>query len=142
MEIHRIKNQAHHLLPQEFNDFVSNPEIHELTKKVNYDINRGENIIFLPAFENDGDFHNLPYHFGGHDKYNRTVLKDAKKLEELLKEYKGTEPCKDGDDIPEDIAKEFGTFENELWKIIVKAGKGNSINKIKTLNKNKKKRNN
>ncbi len=124
------KNQAHHMLPQSFNKLLSD-DINTLCKKVKYNINRGENIIFLPEYDVDGGFHDLPYHLGSHGGYNKEVLKDADKLGDLLKKYMQTEPCKDGEDIPEDIVNEFKNFEDGLWAIIIKAGKGNSIDSIK-----------
>lgn len=80
-------NQAHHLLPEEiFNSDTSmiSDDFMSLLMKIPYDIDHGENIIFLPEGLDNCPIHKLPTHCGSHPSYNQHVLEDINLLQNIV----------------------------------------------------------
>lgn len=88
--------QAHHILPKaSFSEKQGfKEEQRKLLLRVPYDINHGENIIFLPEEESDCKVHCLPSHYGGHPKYIDIVGQEISSIRDKLKEKKKS-PCKE-----------------------------------------------
>jgi len=129
-------HQAHHLLPREF--------WHELTteqksvlRQVNYNINNGENIVFLPSSDRGQAIHKLPIHNGSHPKYNKAVLKDAAKMKDRLdKAAKRIKPCEENNP-PKSIRDDLMKLQNKYWDIVTESteDKVDNVAKKKTMPK-------
>lgn len=123
-------NQAHHIIP--VNDFLNlfDSDQQEILKKIDYDVNNQNNLIFLPTHKNKYQkVHMLPSHCGGHPKYSEEVRNAASKIEDAVnEEIDKEEECKTTE-LSDNIAKEFITYENKIWKDIVDLGPS-TINKI------------
>ncbi|CAA0102974.1 Uncharacterised protein [BD1-7 clade bacterium] len=129
-------HQAHHLLPKEFNKFLKADATRKICAKLNYNINRGENIVYLPYNNKYAKIHDLPIHCGSHPKYNNEVLRMAADFENKLKQYVQTEPCQETKDLPKDLVDEMIALSDDLWKIVTEAGQV----KIDDVKKKRKKR--
>ncbi|NOK02203.1 MULTISPECIES: AHH domain-containing protein [Myxococcus] len=116
-------NQAHHLLPEEaFSDKNFTSDQMRMLRGVDYNINNGENIIFLPAVARDSEFHRLPHHMGSHPAYSRLVSDDMRRVRNLLdnalakdKKHKEWNP-------PEDVKTELMDFQLDYWDMVSTAG--------------------
>ena len=85
--------QAHHILPMNcFLKFFTDNEISIILRSY-YDINSGENMIFLPEEEGFTKYHKLPYHSSDHKKYNTKIKKEFKIIRKTIQEMKN-EPHK------------------------------------------------
>ena len=125
------RNEAHHLLPvgvfsgkkPAFSD-----EQLELMYKLPYDINHGQNIIFLPRYLRDSPIHMLPIHRKGdardHKAYNDMVFIDVKEISNDLK-VKGKKVC-EPEELP-DVMGQFVSLQDEYWNTVVNWGVGKSI---------------
>ena len=126
-------NQAHHIIPA--NDFINffDSDQQEILRKIDYDVNNQNNLIFLPANDNKyKKIHMLPWHNapGGHKKYSKQVKSSAQKIKNAVnEEIDKQEKCK-AIEISDKITKELVAYENKLWEEIVKLGPS-TINKIK-----------
>lgn len=138
-------NQGHHLLPCEVftarskdddnpnNGAFGDAEL-EVLYHLKYDLNNGNNVIFLPALAKNHGVHQLPSHCGSHPKYTAQVTKDMERINQLLKKALG-QPCEDWKP-PASIVDELVKLENAYWKWVVVFGESRpkgSINKFKKL---------
>lgn len=112
------KNQAHHLVPINFVSKITDEQVRQIAMKIEVNLNRGPNIIFLPETKGLSLYHNLPYHCGSHDKYGDQVFDDAKKLTQKLKEYVGNDPCAPEKNLPKGVEDTFDNYSNDLWEIV------------------------
>ena len=108
--------EAHHVLPMScFLDYFSADEI-QIILLSDYDINDGQNIIFLPEHSEDTAVHGLPYHPSNHLKYNsevKTKFEDIRdKIEELKEEEK---PHKA---IAGSVEEELHNIEKKMFKYV------------------------
>ena len=112
--------QAHHILPMNcFIDVFSTKDI-AIIRRSTYDINSGENIIFLPEYSDDTKYHNLPFHSSNHGKYNRKIGQSFKELKRTInKKRKNKEPH---DSIAINIETELHRLEKENFKYIKNYG--------------------
>ncbi|OJH34179.1 AHH domain-containing protein [Cystobacter ferrugineus] len=116
-------NQGHHLLPEEaFSDKFFDSNQFRMLQGVDYNINNGENIIFLPAREEDTAFHLLPFHQGPHPDYTRQVDADMQDVKDVLdkalakdKKHKKWNP-------PEDLKDKLMKLQEDYWDMLVAAG--------------------
>ncbi|WP_194858321.1 AHH domain-containing protein [Myxococcus sp. AB056] len=116
-------NQAHHLLPEEaFSDKYFDSDQMRMLRGVDYNINNGENIIFLPAVARDSEFHHLPHHSGSHPGYSDHVKNDMfvvrNELDSALakdKKHKEWSP-------PEDVKKVLMKLQSNYWDWVSTAG--------------------
>ena len=114
------KNEAHHLVPIEAVDSALEDKL-ALFKKLPYNINHGENIIFLPKNTKDVDIHKLPQHNGSHPKYNALVMGDLKKLRGQLTS-KARKECEPEDPPPIGVLDKVIKLESDYWKLLVGTG--------------------
>ena len=145
-------NQGHHILPCELfsrrseeggkQGGVFGTEELRVFYRLEYDVNNGNNVIFLPAFDTHCDVHQLPYHVGSHPTYTANVSQDMEQINSLLKKSL-EKPCEDWTP-PESIPGELRKNEDEYWNWIVLFGErehGSHINAfrkmIDTLTKSK-----
>ncbi|MBJ6761924.1 AHH domain-containing protein [Myxococcaceae bacterium JPH2] len=116
-------NQGHHLLPEEaFSDKFFDSKQLRMLQGVDYNINNGENIIFLPARQKDTAFHLLPFHQGSHPDYTRQVNVDMQAVKRALskalqkdKKHKKWNP-------PEDLKDKLMKLQEDYWDMLVAAG--------------------
>ena len=108
--------EAHHVLPMScFMDYFTAKEI-EVILLSDYDINDGQNIIFLPEHSEDTAVHELPYHPSNHLKYNSEVktkfqsIKD--KIEEMIDEEKPHEA------IAGSVEQKLHDIETDMFKFV------------------------
>ena len=109
-------NQAHHMLPCEAFKLgeVFNLKEHKILKKVDYDLNNGKNLIYLPKYEKDRGYTDvLPDHLGSHASYTDDVMQAMKDLKTLIGKYvKGD--CEEQDP-PTDIKNEILDLQDDFW---------------------------
>lgn len=116
-------NQAHHLLPEEaFSDKYFDSDQMRMLRGVDYNINNGENIIFLPAVARDSEFHRLPHHSGSHPGYSEHVKNDMDVVRTALdkalakdKKHKEWNP-------PTDVKDVLTRLEVKYWHLVSAAG--------------------
>lgn len=137
-------NEAHHLIPVE-STFVNPPFTSEqliLLRKVDYNINNGENIIFLPTTERGAEFHNLPIHNGDHPRYTNLVKADTKKISQSLQKEIDKDPNHDNWTPPSDVVQKLKNLEDKYWNFLKNAGqiKVNHFKKPKKKSKKKAKK--
>ncbi|WP_426755753.1 AHH domain-containing protein [Myxococcus sp. Y35] len=116
-------NQAHHLLPEEaFSDKYFTSDQMRMLQGVDYNINNGENIIFLPAVSRDSEFHRLPHHSGSHPAYSELVKADMIVVRDSLdsalakdKKHKEWSP-------PEDVKALLMRLQSDYWNWVSAAG--------------------
>ncbi|WP_052519239.1 AHH domain-containing protein [Archangium violaceum] len=116
-------NQGHHLLPEEaFLDKFFDSNQLRMLQGVDYNINNGENIIFLPARLEDTAFHLLPFHQGRHPAYTEKVDADMEQVRDVLdkalakdKKHKQWNP-------PEDLKDRLMNLQKDYWDMLVAAG--------------------
>jgi hypothetical protein len=127
------RNQAQHMIPVEFFSAKS-LGADELTimRKVDYDINNGENIIFLPEHASKVIIHRLPNHCGSHPVYNQVVKTEATRLRQRLQKAINKDKPHTEWDPPQDIPAELKSLQKSLWNLTVRmVGVGMSnINEI------------
>jgi len=134
------KNEAHHLLPCGFFEpgvFFNDDQI-AILRKLEYHVNDGSNIAFLPinnkrcrthqgtkAFlYRDGEIHGLPVHRTAchHDKYTDLVtrlgIKTKRRIEQVIDENR---PCK-GWNPPQDIVQELKDLQDLCWEEVTTLG--------------------
>ncbi|PTL85985.1 hypothetical protein DAT35_03080 [Vitiosangium sp. GDMCC 1.1324] len=104
-------NQLHHLIPDEV------AQMHELVKEAlerleSYTIDRGTNILDMPAFKNDGQ---QIMHLGSHPKYSRFV---GSKLDKALREITRDKKIALRSVKPEELNRALMEVEAELRKAI------------------------
>lgn len=114
------ENEAHHLLPVEAVPTGFKGKL-ELLGKLPYNINHGENIIFLPEKWADTKIHALPQHRGSHPAYNSLVQTDLAKLATRLT-AKEKKDCKPEDPPPIALLKDLIAHEEKYWKFLVGRG--------------------
>jgi hypothetical protein len=105
--------QAHHILPKDsFSTKLGFTEPQRnLLKRAPWDINHGENIIFLPEDENNCPIHRLPSHLGSHPTYNTDVYNDTKAIKSKLKQQP---PC--STEAPQlKILEELKGYQDDWW---------------------------
>ncbi|MBJ6761550.1 AHH domain-containing protein [Myxococcaceae bacterium JPH2] len=132
-------NEGHHMLPCELflqREESGDPEKgglfgeieRQILLRVKYDVNNGNNVIFLPAALNLCGVHQLPYHAGSHPGYSSKVRADLKRIDAMLKDQakKLCETWNPPDSIPDQLMK----LENKYWNWIVLFGESHldSIN--------------
>ncbi|MCY1031893.1 AHH domain-containing protein [Corallococcus sp. BB11-1] len=136
-------NAGHHILPCELftvksegskQGGVFEEEEFKILRRVKYDINNGENLIFLPAINNSHcGVHQLPCHVGSHPGYTAEVSFDVEQINLLLKESLN-EPCEDWKP-PESIPAEIKKYEKKYWNWIVTFGENTRGSHINTFRK-------
>jgi hypothetical protein len=112
--------QAHHVLP--WNCFISVFTQIDIAviRRSDYDINSGENIIFLPEYSDDTKHHKLPFHSSNHGKYNQSVISQFKGLKRAInKKRKNKEPH---EAIAIAIEKELHNLENVFFRKVKNYG--------------------
>lgn len=117
-------NQAHHILPKDsFSKKLgfTSKEL-KLLVRVPYDLNHGENIMFLPEDEADCKIHQLPSHRGGHKRYNKLVSQEIKELKSRLK-TKEKPPCEKKKGPQMAILADLKEYQDDWWKFLAKAYK-------------------
>ncbi|WP_020408545.1 AHH domain-containing protein [Hahella ganghwensis] len=120
------QSEAHHMLPNEVfsgKKAEFNESQLELLRKVPYNLNHGENIIFLPKYESDCVIHSLPQHNGSHPKYNKKAGSEVKKVKSKLGKKKA-EPCKPTEVVVEEILTDLISYQQSMWDWIIKQGPG------------------
>jgi HNH/ENDO VII superfamily nuclease len=132
-------NQGHHILPCELfsrrseeggkQGGVFGTEELRVFYRLEYDVNNGNNVIFLPALTKHCDVHQLPYHIGSHPTYTANVSQDVEQINAQLKKSL-EKPCEDWTP-PESIPRQVKKYEDLYWDWIVLFGEneqGASIN--------------
>jgi len=116
-------NEGHHMLPCEvFTDkYLTSKQI-LLVRKVDYDINNGDNIIFLPESEGDCDFHNLPSHCGSHPNYANLVSTDMQQARDSLQKEIDSDPNHENWKPPSDIPGMLKGFQDDYWSLLTTCG--------------------
>jgi hypothetical protein len=126
-------NEAQHMIPIEFFS-VENFGADELTimRKVDYDINNGENIIFLPEKADMTIIHRLPNHCGPHPTYSQLVRTEGTRLRQRLQKAIDKDKPHTEWNPPQDIPAELKSLQKALWNLTVRmVGLGMSnINKM------------
>lgn len=123
-------NQGHHMLPEEAlsTNYLTDAQLRML-QGVDYNINNGENIIFLPAQKRDTEFHKLPYHSGSHPAYTAQVDADMQEVKSSLDEALAKDKKHKKWNPPTDIKNRLMNLQEQYWDLLVKAGPI-SINKF------------
>lgn len=110
---------AHHILPMEaFYKYLDQSHI-DVIQRSTYDINTGQNMIFLPAQERSMKYHHLPAHVDNHPQYTLSLqakFTDVKK--QLQKAKSQLKPHQH----PKFLADLLHTLEDEMFKAIAKIG--------------------
>ena len=125
------QSQAHHIIPDEVfstNEGRFTDDEMLLLKKVPYNINHGENIIFLPTDEGNCIIHNIPKHNGSHPQYNNKVSGDVVSIKSKLTEKKSN-PCTTEDLPVIEILSDLIRYQKTYWDWLVDQGAGN-INEL------------
>ena len=125
-------NHAHHMIPA--NAFINrfNSEQKEILWQIEYDVNNGNNLIYLPSTAEATKYHYLPVHTTSdfHAPYSKEIKESATKIRDKVnKMIDQVKPC-ETQDPPADLVKELVNYENMLWDLIVGLGPV-SINEIK-----------
>ncbi len=118
-------NHAHHLIPARGFITLFTHEQKMVLYRVEYDVNNGNNLIFLPSHIDSCRYHYLPWHEtnDGHSNYNTEVRESATTIEERLNEIiKEENECTEDDNLPKDLPQKLEDLENKLWNILVNAG--------------------
>lgn len=114
-------NQAHHLVPvsvfDEEKKFLTYDQL-VVMRKVDYNVNNGKNIMFLPVTKRSAELHNLPVHSGHHPKYTNSVKEDAKGLKESLQKAVKTDQPHETWNPPADIVKKLIRLQNKYWNLL------------------------
>jgi len=118
-------NEGHHLIPHTSSFETFTDKQMEILKKIDYNVNNGNNIIFLPKLVGDCAFHNLPYHSGSHGQYTDQVKADFKEIKDSLNKVKA-DPCEVIEPL-QSIKDYFYKIQDDYWKLIVKSGKKGQI---------------
>jgi hypothetical protein len=114
--ITRYSKQGHHLLPEEaFTEKLLGRKERYLVAQVDYDINNGENILFLPVSAADTEFHLLPYHSGSHRQYTAQVVTDMRKVKNDLKREIDKDPDHEKWKPPQDILTTLKNLQDDYW---------------------------
>ncbi len=83
-----------------FSSYLSDDEI-KLIRATAYDINRGSNTIFLPYYDDDTEWHKLPYHCTNHPQYDNWVSKKFELMKDEAK--KKAKADQDHPEVPEEM---------------------------------------
>ncbi|RKH09659.1 hypothetical protein D7X74_29160 [Corallococcus sp. CA047B] len=136
-------NAGHHMLPCELftvrsegakQGGVFGEEEFKILRRVKYDINNGENLIFLPAINDTHcGIHQLPCHVGSHPAYTAEVSRDIERINRLLKKSL-EQPCENWKP-PETIPNELKNREKKYWEWIVAFGENTKGAHINTFRK-------
>ncbi|HHI94430.1 MAG TPA: hypothetical protein ENK04_13115 [Gammaproteobacteria bacterium] len=110
-------NQAHHLLPQEFWNGLTSAQM-DLLKQIEYSINNGLNIIYLPAGFKAHLIHELPIHRGAHDKYSDEVITDATSVSNKLKKAEKDGGFCEKTNPPKAILERLQELQDKYWNIL------------------------
>ncbi|RKH11647.1 hypothetical protein D7V97_10695 [Corallococcus sp. CA053C] len=121
-------NQGHHLLPEEAFSYFESDQLRML-QGVDYNINNGENIIFLPARQRDSEFHQLPFHQGSHPAYTEQVDEDMEGVRRALDEALKNDKKHKEWNPPEALKDRLMNLQAKYWRMLVAAGPI-SINKF------------
>lgn len=108
--------QAHHILPMEaFTGHFTTEEL-EYILRSEYDINCGENVIFLPSRKRFMELHWLPGHWSSHAKYSKTVKKRMIKVKKRIgKEVSEGKPCKE---ISAGVETDLHQIEESMFELL------------------------
>ncbi|ATB26802.1 AHH domain-containing protein [Melittangium boletus] len=116
-------NQGRHLLPVEaFSGKYFNENELQLLGRVEYDVNNGENIIFLPSKARDVEFHRLPYHNGSHPKYTVAVIEDMSGIRGALGKAMDKDRKHEEWNPPEDLKEQLMDLQKKYWNMLVLSG--------------------
>jgi len=129
------KNQAHHLLPQEFWKNLTAPQ-KELLKEIKYNIDNGLNLIYLPEVYEGHLVHELPIHYGSHDSYSDAVLGDATSVSNDLQKAENDGGFCENNNPPKAILQRLEELQDKYWKIL--ANKKIKIQHVNDVSKGKK----
>ena len=117
------QNEGHHMLPCEaFTDAYLTSNQLLLLWKVDYDINNGKNIIFLPVSETNCDYHLLPSHCGSHPKYNSLVASDMQAVRDSLQKEIDSDPDHEKWNPPADIPQQLLALQDDYWNVLITCG--------------------
>jgi A nuclease family of the HNH/ENDO VII superfamily with conserved AHH len=105
---------AHHILPMEaFYKYLPMKHI-RIIQRGTYDINTGQNMIFLPASESDMGHHQLPAHVDNHPKYTLGLKTEFNKIKAKLDGMKG----KPHDQVTAAMESQLHSLEDRKYKEI------------------------
>lgn len=122
------RNQAHHVVPVEvfYAPSWTTPHL-RIVLASGYDINNAENIILLPQCYGQAylcDYHGLPDHSRGHDKYNDKVVSECDEVFDLADEALAEKDCKKKKDLRKQIYDKLKQIESTNFKALrARAGK-------------------
>lgn len=113
-------NEAHHLIPIEFFGLkILTGKGIEVMRTVDYNVNNGANIIFLPNSASKVLVHALPVHYRSHPKYNKAVITEGNKIRQaLLKAIKKDQAHADWDP-PANLVSELESLQKAMWNLVV-----------------------
>jgi hypothetical protein len=125
-------NQAHHLLPEELFGlgYVFNDKQHYLLRQIPYDINNGDNIIFLPEALSRCAIHRLPSHNGSHPKYTRRLKSSMDQVKDSLNAAIRKDKNHENWDPPTDVKQMLLNAQDDFWLYVSNAGP-KKINDVK-----------
>lgn len=117
-------NQAHHLLPEELLSlgYVFNDKQHYLLRQIAYDINNGDNIIFLPEALSRCAIHRLPSHNGSHSKYTRRLKSSMDQVKDSLNAAISKDKKHENWDPPTDVKQMLLNAQTDFWDYVSNAG--------------------
>jgi hypothetical protein len=145
-------NAAHHLVPCEVfspGEVFTEDEL-EIFRRVEYDVNNGKNIIFLPSFSNAVEVysltievrreqalrycnvHRLPAHLGCHKDYTAQIKKDCANLKREVRSQLG-KMCADWKP-PESIPRILHDLQDQYWDYVVTFGESRPLGEGETIN--------
>ena len=111
------RNQAHHLLPQEFWGSLTSAQM-DLLRQIEYSINNGHNIIYLPKYSEGRRIHELPIHNGPHDKYSDEVITDATDVSDKLQKAEKDGGFCEKTNPPKAILDRLKELQDKYWDIL------------------------
>jgi len=112
--------EAHHILPM--SSFMRHLESadQDLILQTDYDINSGQNIIFLPAKEDCMQYHKLPGHWSDHPKYTVELAKHFTEIADAMDELRDdSEPH---ETIKSDMEKQLHSLEDTMFQHLASLG--------------------
>jgi A nuclease family of the HNH/ENDO VII superfamily with conserved AHH len=117
-------NQAHHLLPEELLGlgYIFNDKQHYLLRQIAYDINNGDNIIFLPEAMSRRLIHRLPSHNGSHPSYTRRLKASMRQVKDSLNAAISKDKKHENWDPPTDVKQMLLNAQDDFWSYVSNAG--------------------
>ncbi|WP_437669523.1 AHH domain-containing protein [Sorangium sp. So ce131] len=118
-------NEAHHMIPIEFFSSMLGKNEVDILRKIDYNVNNGENIIFLPQKYEHRFIHMLPVHFRipkkkGHPEYSTFVKTEAARLRQRLQKGINEDSSHTKWSPSKDIVAELKSLQKALWNFAVR----------------------